>query len=450
MRQLKAICTLIVAALCAGTARAQIATEITSDGTAFHVFTGTSDFLRVQSNGFAGIGTSTPGVLLDLKGSNQAYGGQLRLQGTDFDQITFYNSANPAQNATNRLGFIYYDVVNHLLGLENQGGGKFILLNQDGGSVGIGTANPTATLAVLSPTAGSFAHISLGRTGPEARLGINGGSQQFALDASVGDAILRVDSASQRLLLLAGSGNAVMTITSANVGIGTTTPASKLEIGPPNYPVQFQDMSSQGVSGIKLNIAGSGEIDVAGLQIGSLAMPVVNTTSGPLYLQSSAGDVVIGGGTGSGAHGNLTVNGTVYANYQDVAEWVPAAESMIAGTVVVISDETSNTVTPSTRPYDTGVAGVVSPTPGLLLGTASASKAKIATTGRVKVRVDASNNPIRKGDLLVTSDTPGVAMKSEPLNLAGVKIHRPGTLIGKALEPLPSGQGEILVLLSLQ
>jgi len=29
-------------------------------------------------------------------------------------------------------------------------------------------------------------------------------------------------------------------------------------------------------------------------------------------------------------------------------------------------------------------------------------------------------------------------------------MHRPGTLIGKALEPLEKGQGEILVLLSLQ
>jgi hypothetical protein len=31
-----------------------------------------------------------------------------------------------------------------------------------------------------------------------------------------------------------------------------------------------------------------------------------------------------------------------------------------------------------------------------------------------------------------------------------VAIHRPGTIIGKALEPLEGGVGEILVLLSLQ
>jgi hypothetical protein len=68
----------------------------------------------------------------------------------------------------------------------------------------------------------------------------------------------------------------------------------------------------------------------------------------------------------------------------------------------------------------------------------------------VKVRVDASENPIRIGDLLVSSDTPGMAMRSQAIDIGGVKIHRPGTLIGKALEPLESGHGEILVLLSLQ
>ncbi len=42
------------------------------------------------------------------------------------------------------------------------------------------------------------------------------------------------------------------------------------------------------------------------------------------------------------------------------------------------------------------------------------------------------------------------AMKSEPINIGGVQLHRPGTLIGKALEPLEKGSGRILVLLSLQ
>ena len=151
------------------------------------------------------------------------------------------------------------------------------------------------------------------------------------------------------------------------------------------------------------------------------------------------------------AHFSGTVSGgIIHANYQDVAEWVPAAVSMEPGTVVVIDPDVVNHVLPSSKPYDTSVAGVVSAQPGLTLGVGSADKAKIATTGRVKVKVDATAHPIHIGDLLVTSGRNGLAMVSDPIDVGGVKMHRPGTVIGKALEPLGSGEGEILVLLSLQ
>ena len=68
----------------------------------------------------------------------------------------------------------------------------------------------------------------------------------------------------------------------------------------------------------------------------------------------------------------------------------------------------------------------------------------------MKVKVDATDGPIQIGDLLVTSGREGVATKSTPVEIGGVRIHRPGTLIGKALEPLAQGTGEILVLLSLE
>lgn len=152
----------------------------------------------------------------------------------------------------------------------------------------------------------------------------------------------------------------------------------------------------------------------------------------------------------------LDVNGPIRGTYisgssfQDFAEWVPATESMAPGTVVVLNLSKKNEVRPSVSAYDTSVAGVVSERPGIVLGDPASNKAQIATTGRVKVRVDATSNPIRVGDILVTSDVPGTAMRSVPLDLGGVPIHRPGTIIGKALEPLSTGKGEILVLLSLQ
>ena len=171
-----------------------------------------------------------------------------------------------------------------------------------------------------------------------------------------------------------------------------------------------------------------------------------------------AGAVVSIGGTtlGSDTSDRLIVNGgirataVIGATYQDIAEWVPASKPMPPGTVVVIDNHKVNGVAPSRHAYDTAVAGVISVQPGVLLGMEGASKVKVATTGRVKVRVDASRGSIHAGDLLVSSDRLGMAMRSEPVQIGGVKMHRPGTLIGKALEPLESGEGAILVLLSLQ
>jgi hypothetical protein len=148
--------------------------------------------------------------------------------------------------------------------------------------------------------------------------------------------------------------------------------------------------------------------------------------------------------------GDMTVDGNIAAKYQDVAEWVPSTQKLSAGTVVVLDPEKTNHVLASTESYDTKVAGVVSARPGIALGEGGEGKALVATTGRVKVKVDATSAPIKVGDLLVTSDAEGVAMKSVEVDLGGVKLHRPGTIIGKALEPLASGTGEILVLLSLQ
>jgi hypothetical protein len=150
------------------------------------------------------------------------------------------------------------------------------------------------------------------------------------------------------------------------------------------------------------------------------------------------------------ATGSITGATVVGAVYQDVAEWVPATSDMTPGTVVVLNPEKSNEVMPSAHGYDTLVAGVVSAQPGVILGVQGTGKEQIATTGRVKVRVDTRSTPIRVGDLLVTSDVSGTAMRSEPMDINGRKFHQPGTIIGKALEPLDGGIGEILVLLSMQ
>ena len=148
--------------------------------------------------------------------------------------------------------------------------------------------------------------------------------------------------------------------------------------------------------------------------------------------------------------GGVQVDGNIAAKYQDVAEWVKSDAVLPPATVVVIDPREQDRVRISAEAYDTRVAGVVSPRPGLLLGEAGEDKTKVAHSGRVRVKVDARYGPIATGDLLVTSPTPGHAMRSEPVNFGGAAMHRPGTLIGKALEPLNEGVGEVLILLTLQ
>jgi hypothetical protein len=148
--------------------------------------------------------------------------------------------------------------------------------------------------------------------------------------------------------------------------------------------------------------------------------------------------------------GDVTVDGNIGAKYQDVAEWVETAVPLDAGTVVIVDPTQPNRVQAAAKAYDARVAGAVSRQPGLVLGERSDSRVMVAQSGRVRVKADARYGAIRIGDLLVTSPTAGHVMRSRPVKVGAQSMHRPGTLLGKALEALPSGQGEILVLLTLQ
>jgi hypothetical protein len=264
------------------------------------------------------------------------------------------------------------------------------------------------------------------------------------------------------------SGTALLSNTAGNVGIGTNSPAAKVHVAAAPASMLFQHTgvlrTNNAVAGI-VSFTDSAGTEYAWFGDGSGSVNMMSLFAGTTHGLSiySGGVNVIeiptSGNVGIGVlnptaklhvAGNIVATGSVAATYQDVAEWVPSRHELEPGTVVVLDTTASNHVVASHRAYDTSVAGVVSAQPGLILGIGSEDKSKVATFGRVKVKVDATQHPIAIGDLLVSSDKEGVAMKSEPMKVNGRAFHQPGTIIGKALEPLKSGQGEILVLLSLQ
>ena len=87
-----------------------------------------------------------------------------------------------------------------------------------------------------------------------------------------------------------------------------------------------------------------------------------------------------------------------------------------------------------------GVIGVeAGPTRPAAKGDPGTLEAAVLGSGFAAVKVDAGYGEIRAGDLLVSSATPGLAMRA--LEIV------PGTVLGKAIEPLATGTGTIRALL---
>ncbi len=129
----------------------------------------------------------------------------------------------------------------------------------------------------------------------------------------------------------------------------------------------------------------------------------------------------------------------------DFAEMLPAEMGLEPADVLVIGED--GTLILSSEPYQTNVAGVYSTQPGFTGGKpvegSVAGTIPLAISGIVPAKVSAENGPIKPGDLLVTSSTPGYAMKAD-------RNPVQGSVIGKALGKLESGKGSIRILAILQ
>ncbi len=164
--------------------------------------------------------------------------------------------------------------------------------------------------------------------------------------------------------------------------------------------------------------------------------------------KSQAG--IFGKGTLAGRfEGDVEVTGDIRLVNADVAEDFSVDNIAIEpGTVMIFNNE--GILTACDMEYDKKVAGVISGAgsfkPGMILDKQNSdmNRMPVALLGKVFCKVDADSNPIETGDLLTTSSTAGHAMKAaDPLKAFG-------TIIGKALKPLPYGKGLLPILVSLQ
>jgi hypothetical protein len=147
--------------------------------------------------------------------------------------------------------------------------------------------------------------------------------------------------------------------------------------------------------------------------------------------------------------GVLTINGG-----SDLAEPfdVAASDEMEPepGMVVSIDPDHPGHLRVADHAYDRTVAGIVSGAGGVKTGMVMSQRGSeadgshpVALSGRVYCWADASQGPIRPGDLLTTSATRGHAMRADGADAQGA-------IIGKAMTSLEQGRGLVLVLVTLQ
>ena len=205
-------------------------------------------------------------------------------------------------------------------------------------------------------------------------------------------------------------------------------------------------------TGVVAHARGTGNALVAISENGGTSTP----TGGNIALfknTAGSGNVARISNTGRGYF-----NGGTQTSGADVAESFDCVGDRALyepGDVLVISAVGDRTVERSYAPYATTVVGVYATRPGLLLSDRDinadhADRIPMGVVGVIATKVTNENGVIRRGDLLVTSSTPGHAMKASPITVNGVSFFPSGVVIGKALENFDGERGVIEVMVNVK
>jgi hypothetical protein len=282
---------------------------------------------------------------------------------------------------------------------------------------------------------------------------ISSGTSNVRVVSSGGNVTTSVGGTANVLIVTSTGANITGTLNAtgnANVGnLGATTVVATTLTGTLSTAAQTNITSVGTLSSLSVtgNITGGnllGTIRTAAqtniTSVGTLSALTVtgNITGGNLITTGlvSLSSITKTGSNGVGNIGSSTSTfNTIFAKatsaqYADLAEMYVSDADYPPGTVVEFGGEYEITISSSS--HSTAVAGIVSTNPSYLMNSTQAGEhvLPIALTGRVPCQV---LGPVRKGDVLVASSTPGVAQR------IGMN-WQPGCVVGKSMEVIDTAE----------
>lgn len=244
--------------------------------------TAISERMRIDSSGNVGVGTSSPGVKLDVAGQRFRIGSVASDPGIEIS------------NGVNTKGYLFYDTTNDLVVVRHASTGTGVAINSSG-NVGIGNTNPSWPLdfsTSLNGTllrGGSSSAISLGNYNGEGNIA----SGQTLADTGIWTA--RNTAAS------------IITLNASASGVITFSTNSGLTVGNTFNPTERMRIDNLGNVGIgtgsnltlnKTTILGNAGLIVSpdadnsnnGMGVGITGASIATTTGGSAKLYMSGGN----------------------------------------------------------------------------------------------------------------------------------------------------------------
>jgi hypothetical protein len=173
-----------------------------------------------------------------------------------------------------------------------------------------------------------------------------------------------------------------------------------------------------------------------------------NSTAG-IFHTSGGGDLLLGTNERGNvfrvdSNGKGFFNNAIQVGGADFAEVLPVADRLAEPGDVLVIDRSNGKLRRTRESHSRYVAGVVATKPGVIARDSDtalqADEIPVALIGIVPCKVSAENGSVKIGDQLVTAASAGYAMRAS-------RHVEPGTVLGKALEPVEQGKKTILILL---